>query len=93
MMTKKPNYYRQIIQTLGRLKKAHPTYNMGRHISTALGDYDLWGVTDKEILDALKKYEIELNMDFFHTEEEELRKIIDNGIHLERMFDEEDEEY
>ena len=54
---KKPNYYRQILQMLERLRKAHPTYNIGRHISTALDGYnDVWGVTDKEFLFALEKY-------------------------------------
>jgi len=36
----KPNYYRQIIKTLERLKKAHPSYNISRHISTALQEYN-----------------------------------------------------
>ena len=43
-MAKQPNYYRQIIRTLQRLEKSHPTYNIGRHLSTALYEYnDLWG--------------------------------------------------
>ena len=47
---KKPNYYRQILHVLESLRKAHPTYNIGRHISTALDDSDLWNITDKEFL-------------------------------------------
>lgn len=89
----KPNYYRQIIKTLDRLKKAHPTYNIGRHISTALDGYgDLWGVSDKEFLLALEKYEIELNIDYPHEDEDDLKKIIKGGMNLERMFLEEDED-
>jgi hypothetical protein len=82
-----PNYYRQIIRVLEKLHKAHPTYNMGRHISTALDGYDdVWGVTDKEFLFALEKYELALNMDVDHIDQEEIDKIIKDGMNLERMF-------
>lgn len=70
-----------------KLHKAHPTYNMGRHISTALDGYDdVWGVTDKEFLFALEKYELALNMDVDHIDQEEIDKIIKDGMNLERMF-------
>jgi hypothetical protein len=89
----KPNYYRQIIRTLDRLQKSHPTYNMGRHLSTALHEYnDVWGVSDKELLYALEKYEIELNIDYPHEDEEELQKIIKDGMNLERTLFEEEED-
>lgn len=92
-MAKQPNYYRQIIKTLERLQKSHPTYNMGRHISTALHEYDdLWGVNDRELLHALEKYEVELNIDYPHEDEEELKEIIKGGMNLERMFLDEEEE-
>lgn len=91
-MAKQPNYYRQIIRTLERLQKSHPTYNIGRHLSTALYEYnDLWGVNDKELLYALEKYEVELNIDYPHEDEEELKEIIKGGMNLERMFDEEED--
>jgi hypothetical protein len=92
-MSKKPNYYRQILQTLERLRKAHPTYNIGRHISTALDGYDdIWGVSDKEFLFALEKYELELNMDVDHIDQEEIDEIIKDGMNLERTLFEEEEE-
>lgn len=91
-MAKQPNYYRQIIRTLERLQKSHPTYNMGRHLATALYEYnDLWGVSDKELLHAVEKYEVELDIDYPHTDEEDLKKIIKGGMNLERMFDEEED--
>ena len=87
------NHYRQILQTLERLHKAHPTYNIGRHISTALDGYDdVWGVTDKEFLFALEKYELELNMDSPHIDEEEIDEIIKDGMNLERTLFEEEED-
>jgi hypothetical protein len=93
MIQKGPNYYRQIIKALERLQKAHPTYNIGRHIATALDGYtDVWGVTDKEFLFALQKYEIELNMDYSHVDEEEIEDIIKDGMNLERLFLDEEED-
>jgi len=89
---KAPNYYRQIVQTLVRLQKAYPTYNIGRHISTALDEYsDVWGVSDKEFLYAIQKYEIELNIDGPHIDDKEIEEIIKDGMNLERMFDEEED--
>jgi hypothetical protein len=77
---------------LESLHKAHPTYNIGRHISTALDGYDdVWGVTDKEFLFALEKYELALNIDIDHIDQEEIDKIIKDGMNLERMFEEEEE--
>jgi hypothetical protein len=77
---------------LESLHKAHPTYNIGRHISTALDGYDdVWGVSDKEFLFALEKYELELNMDVDHIDQEEIDKIIKDGMNLERMFEEEED--
>jgi len=92
-MSRHPNYYRQIIHVLESLHKAHPTYNMGRHISTALDGYDdVWGVTDKEMLFALEKYELELNIDVDHIDQEEIDEIIKDGMNLERTLFEEEEE-
>ncbi len=90
-MAKQPNYYRQIIQTLVRLQKAYPTYNIGRHISTALDEYsDVWGVSDREFLYAIQKYEIELNIDGPHLDDKEIEEIIKDGMNLDSMFEEEE---
>jgi hypothetical protein len=87
---KSPNYYRQIIRALDRLQKAHPSYNMGRHLATALDGSDMWGITDKELLLALQNYEIELNMDVDH--EEDIEDIINDGMNLEKTLFEEEED-
>ena len=90
-MAKQPNYYRQIIQTLIRLQKAYPTYNIGRHISTAMDEYtDVWGVSDREFLYAIQKYEIELNIDGPHIDDEEIEEIIKDGMNLDSIFEEEE---
>src|SRR5688572_5867598 len=77
--------YNEIIQTLEALKKEHPSYNMGRHISTALSEYgDVWGLSDKEFLFALNKYRSEL--DYTGTEENDLEKIIEDGKNLDKLL-------
>jgi len=85
------NYYRKILHVLESLHKAHPTYNMGQHISTAVDGSELWGVTDKEMLLALEKYEANLELDINH-DEEEIQEIIKDGMNLERTLFEEEEE-
>jgi len=89
---KQPNYYYQIIQTLKRLRKAHATYNMGRHISTALDGSELWGVSDKELFLSLQIYEASLDMDIDHIDEEEIEAIIKDGMNLENTLFEEEED-
>ena len=90
-MAKQINYYHQIIQTLKSLKKAHVTYNMGRHISTALDGSELWGVSDKELFLSLQIYETSLDMDVNH-DDEEIEAIIKDGMNLERTLFEEEED-
>lgn len=89
----KRNYYHQVIHTLQELHKSFPTYNMGRHLSTALDEYgDVWGMTDKEIAFAIDKYKTKLEMDIPHTDESELEKIIKDGMDLDNLFKEEEED-
>ena len=90
-MSRKPNSYNLVILKLQDLHKKHPTYGMGRHLSTALSDYgDYWGITDTELLHALEKYEAELEMDF--VPDKDLDQIIKEGENLDTLFNNEDEE-
>ena len=83
--------YNKIIKALQSLHKTHPTYNMGRHIATALDGYpDIWGLTDREFLFAVNKYITELDMDHFHNEDIDV--IIKDGLNLNHILDEEEEE-
>ena len=87
---RKQNYYSQIVQTLAELHKSFPTYNMGRHIATALAEYgDTWSMTDKELLFALTKYKAQLEMDFPHSDKE-IDDIIRDGMDLDNILKEED---
>lgn len=90
-MSKKPNYYTQVVHALQELHKLYPDYNMGRHLATALDDYgDVWGVSDKELLFALSKYKNQLSLDFPH-EEKDIEKIIQGGMDLDNLFKEEED--
>jgi hypothetical protein len=83
--------YNKIIKALQSLHKKHPTYNMGRHLSTALDGYpDIWGLTDKEILFALNKYTAEMEINSSNGENIDL--IIREGLNLHNILDEEEEE-
>ena len=91
---KQPNYYSTIITTLASLKELHPTYNMGRHLSTVLDECgDVWGLSDKELSFALSKYAKQLDLDPPHSDED-IDTIIKEGMNLDSfslLADPEDE--
>jgi hypothetical protein len=90
---RKASYYSQVVQLLQQLHAAYPTYNLGRHIATALDGYgDVWGLPDKEILFALEKYKSQLDLDIPHTDDSEIEQIIKEGMDLENILKEEDGE-
>lgn len=90
-MSRKPTDFSQIITLLNELHKSFPKYNIGRHISTALDGGDLWGISDKQLLDALNKYKDQQEIDSPYTNERELESIISDGMNLDHLFDEEEE--
>lgn len=88
-MSRKPNYYNQIIDILKELHKYYPQYNMGRHLETALSDYgDVWGLSDKELLYAMNKYKSQLEIDIPH--DDSVDRIIKEGMDLTNILNEED---
>ena len=88
----KRNNYKAIINVLLELHKDHPTYELGNHLSTALSEYkDLWGIPDKEILSALRKYQFEISTETDITEEY-IDQIVKEGMDLEHILDENEED-
>lgn len=87
--------YKSVIDLLMELHKAHPSYSVSRHIATALDGYrDVWGVSDKELLFALQKYKTELELLNVHTpiaSDEEVDKIIKEGMSLHTLLDEDED--
>jgi hypothetical protein len=90
-MSRKPTDFSQIITILNELHRSFPKYNIGRHISTALDGGDLWGISDKQLLDALSKYKDQQEIDAPYTNEREIDAIISDGMNLDHLFD--DDEY
>ena len=92
-MKRKPNYHKQIISLLDDLYKAHPTYSVGRHLSTALDGYgDIWGLTDKEFVFLLDKYKTRMELDIPHiADDDELDQIVREGMDLDSLFKEEED--
>lgn len=84
MKKSKRDFYKESIEILLELKKKYHSYSLGKHLSTALDDYgDIWGLSDKELHFALTKYKAQMEMDVPHeTDEEELKRIIEDGMNL-----------
>ena len=90
-MGKKIIEYNNALKILTELKVKYPTYTMGQHIATALGDYgDLWSVTDKEFVFALEKYRTEL--EFNIVSDQEVDRIVKDAQNLDTLFKEEEDE-
>lgn len=82
MKTNKPNYYNDILSCLKELKDLFPDYSMGQHLSTVLEEYgDVWGITDKELSYALKKYKAQQEM-YVPSHVEDIDQIIKDGMNL-----------
>ena len=93
-MKKNETEYDQIVSIFQELNKKYPTYSIGRHISTALDEYDdLWGLSNKEFLFALNKYATTLEIDNSFDDSKFLKKIIEDGEHLFDEIVEEESEY
>lgn len=92
-MSRKPNNYNKIIHILQELHTTYPSFNLGRHISTAFSEYgDLWGVSDKELLYALEKYKEQLEMDIPRDDEEEIERITNDALSLNLPMSDSDDE-
>ena len=89
----KPTAYEQILSVLIELKETFPSYNLGRHLDTALNEYkDIWGMTDKEMLYALSKYKSQLTLDIPHPDESEIDKIVKDAMNLDTILQEDEED-
>ncbi len=84
--------YKEVLNILSELHKDYPSYGLARHIATATGDYgDIWGMTDKELLFALTKYQAELALDEDQiVSDEYIQQITEDAQHL---FDPEEEDF
>lgn len=94
-MGRKPNTYNQILEVLRELHTLYPSFNMGRHLATALEDYqDFWGIPDTELLYALQKYKA--NLEFNEVpiaSDNDIEKIIKDGMDLSNVVEESEDNY
>lgn len=86
----KPTHYEKIIGTLIQLKEEHPKCTMAKHLSTAL-DKNFWGMTDKELHEALETYRQNLALDKRHSDDD-IDVIIKQGLNLSTILEEDDDE-
>lgn len=78
------SFQKKILNTLTELKKSHPDCSIGKHIATAVDSKhmsDLWATSDKELHNNLLKYQVSLDMDIIH-DDDDIDKIIEGGRNL-----------
>lgn len=91
---RKASYASKVVHLLSQLHTKYPTYNIARHLATALSDYgDYWGMSDKELLFALEKYEVTLDMDITPLEDSTyVDKIVKDAMNLDTILNDPEEE-
>lgn len=63
-MMKKQDCFKRIIKIFQDLRDSYPTQSIGQHITLATLEYpNLLGITDKELLEALERYQSNLELD------------------------------
>jgi hypothetical protein len=91
-MKTKIDYYPKILEKLKGLHKSYPDYEMSKHLATATADYDdIWGLSDRQIYDLLEKYEFDLANDLAPSSD--VDKIVKDGLNLENLFRDEEDEF
>ncbi len=89
MKAKAPHcYFKDIIHVLMSLQHKYPTYNMGRHLATALDGCDVWSISDKEMLFQIEKYKARLEYDIYPEEVGSMDDIIRGGMELNKLREE-----
>jgi len=78
------SFQKKILKTLTELKKSNPKCSVGKHIATAVDSInmsDLWAISDKELHNSLLEYQVSLDMDIMH-DDDDIDKIIEGGKNL-----------
>lgn len=88
-------YYKRVLSTLDQLHKDYPSYPLARHISSATADYgDIWGLSDKDLYEALRKYQSIMEIDPNMASDDFVDKIEEDAQHIFETdyFSEEEDE-
>lgn len=91
-MSRKPNYFKKIITLLNELHRRFPQQNIGKHVATAIDGSDLWALSDKDLFLALQSYKEELEIASPFTDDDQLQEIINDGLNLTSILDEDNGE-
>lgn len=87
------NYYKECLKLLDSLHISHPSFSLGRHLSTAFSDYgDVWNITNKEMLYALQKYQAEMDLNNVKTKSHEqfVDRVIKDAMDIDNILRDED---
>lgn len=90
------NHKKRFLNTLSKLMEDYPTQTIGAHLSFIFDGYprleDVEGLPDKEILYLTEKYKCEKDLDFCPIHEDsEIDKIVNEGLDLDHILDEEED--
>ena len=94
MSTSEDPYYEKIIKVLMELKEAYPEYNLGRHLRYSLAENNgsyLWSKTDKQIFNSIIAYKERLMSKIPYVEESQIEKIIKEGMNLDTILDDDED--
>lgn len=81
----------KICASLQELHKRYPTQNIGRHLELALSDYpSLFSISDKEMVYALEKYILAIEIDPIASTAE-VERILEEGMNLDTLFSDEED--
>ena len=90
------NFYKKIVNVLLELNKSNPKHNLGKHIATSVDSStttsDLWGMSDEELYNSLRNYQLSMEMDVHH-DESEIDKIVRDGLRLGQILESGEDEY
>lgn len=95
------NRIEEVEQILSLLKRVGNHLSIARHIALATRGKDIFHLSNKQFLEILEKYELEINFDneievpsFIDEESREIQNIIEDGKNFSHLVDEleEDEE-
>lgn len=82
---------REILKELKTLASAYPNQTLCLHIGIALADYaNIEDITDKEFLFALQKYSAEKELNTSIPHKEDIDKIIQDAMNLDKLYEDED---
>jgi hypothetical protein len=87
-------YKNKVAECISRIASLVKKDELGKHLAIAFNEHDISWLSDEELYKTLNEYCIELEIDGKHSKEDDLNKIIKQGMNLNTIFDDdEDDEF